>query len=207
MFNLPHHCPCYTRVGSPQRSYVFHVSKAFLLRDSSTDKPHIGGTVVDSSESGEGEVLRSEVAAAVGLLKHQFRREDFCRHHTLPVSPNPSPVTLVLSQFNSSYYSDKHRAALANHLQALVFSFQHDRLGRISQFHLDSQSLVLRQSRLLDFLSDEPTTDVYHMIRWMDNRPIGETKFSTFTTKEQDSELYDEHDTGSGRLPVGVRGA
>jgi hypothetical protein len=62
------------------------VCHAFLLEDPSADKPHVGGTVVDAAEAEEGEVLRSEVAAAVGLLKHQFRRDDFCRHHTLPVS-------------------------------------------------------------------------------------------------------------------------
>jgi hypothetical protein len=61
--------------------------------------------------------------------------------------------------------------AASDKSQALVFSFQHDRFGRITQFHFDGESLVMRQSRLLDFRSDEPTTDAYHMIRWMANRP------------------------------------
>jgi hypothetical protein len=80
------------RVGTPPRLYTFHVSKAFLIADPANDKPHIGGTVVDSAEPSEGDVLRSEVAAAVGLLKHQFRRGDFCQHHTLPVSLLPCPI-------------------------------------------------------------------------------------------------------------------
>ncbi|KAK4096198.1 hypothetical protein N658DRAFT_527921 [Parathielavia hyrcaniae] len=71
MGNLPHHEPG-VWVGTPPRLYSFHVSKAFLIEDLTTDKPHIGGAVVDSTEPNEGGVLRSEVAAAVGLLKHQF---------------------------------------------------------------------------------------------------------------------------------------
>ena len=42
------------------------------------------------------------------------------------------------------------------------------------QFHFDGHFLVMRQSRLLDFRSDEPTTDAYHMMRWMDIRPTGD---------------------------------
>jgi hypothetical protein len=86
MGNLPHHGGTDAQVGHPPRPYTFHVSRAFLIEELSTDKPHVGGTVVDSTESDEGDVLRSEVAAAVGLLKHQFRRGDFWKHHTLPVS-------------------------------------------------------------------------------------------------------------------------
>ncbi|KAH6635958.1 hypothetical protein F5144DRAFT_628062 [Chaetomium tenue] len=118
------------RVGSPPRFYTFKVTRAFVMRDPSLDMPHIGGSVVDAAESGEGDVLRSEVVAALELLKLQFRQEHFCQHHTLP---------------------------------AIVFSFQHDRFGRFSQFHCHGRSLVLRQSRLLDFRSDEPTTDAYHI--------------------------------------------
>ncbi|KAL2019252.1 hypothetical protein VTK56DRAFT_9796 [Thermocarpiscus australiensis] len=125
-------------------------------------------------EANEGEVLRSEVAAAVGLLKHQFRRRDFLRHHTLP---------------------------------AIVFSFQHDRFGRITQFHFNGRSLVMRQSRLLDFRSDEPTTDVYHMIRWMANRPIGDTKFGAVNAEQQEEPAFwNDHSTNGGKLPIAARG-
>ncbi|SPQ27396.1 a219760a-8155-4678-a3fb-aa421457f7b6 [Thermothielavioides terrestris] len=139
MNNLPGHFADFVRVGTPPRRYVYYAIGAFVIQDPSTELPHIGGAVIDSTEAGEGEVLRSEVAAAVGLLRHQFRRGDFCQNHTLP---------------------------------AIVFSFQHDRFGRVTQFHFDGRSLILRQSRLLDFRSDEPTTDAYHMIRWLANRPI-----------------------------------
>ncbi|EAQ83826.1 hypothetical protein CHGG_10230 [Chaetomium globosum CBS 148.51] len=53
----------------------------------------------------------------------------------------------------------------------------HSKFGRVTQFHFDGRSLVLRQSRLLNFRSDEPTVDAYHMIRWMANQPMGETRF------------------------------
>lgn len=44
---------------------------------------------MDAAKSGEGDVLRSEVVAAVVLLKLQFRLDHFCRPHTLPVSSIP----------------------------------------------------------------------------------------------------------------------
>ncbi|KAK4104578.1 hypothetical protein N658DRAFT_541653, partial [Parathielavia hyrcaniae] len=64
----------------------------------------------------EKDVLRSEVAAPVGLLEYQLRRGDFCQHQALT---------------------------------ALVFSLHHKRFHRITQFHFDGQSLMLRQSRLI----------------------------------------------------------
>ncbi|KAK4033340.1 hypothetical protein C8A01DRAFT_19695 [Parachaetomium inaequale] len=174
MGNLPHHGGTRAQVGHPPRPYTFHVSRAFLIEELSTDTPHIGGTVVDSTEAEEGDVLRCEVAAAVGLLKHQFRRGDFCKHHTLP---------------------------------AIVFSFQHDSLGRVSQFHFDGRALVLRQSRLLNFRSDEPTTDAYHMIRWMANRPMGETRFQQLAAEEGEDAGHPDMDKNNGKLPVEGRGS
>ncbi|KAK4234209.1 hypothetical protein C8A03DRAFT_18840 [Achaetomium macrosporum] len=172
-YNLPLRNPRDTLVGDPPRPYAFHVCMAFLIEDPSAEKPHIGGTVVDSTESGERDVLRSEVAAAIGLLKHQFRRGDFRQHHTLP---------------------------------AIVFSFQHDKFGRITQFHFDGRSLMLRQSRLLNFRSDEPTTDAYHMLRWMANQPMDETRFlKTGADVVKGTEL--DTDKTDGRLPVDVPGS
>ncbi|KAK4238971.1 hypothetical protein C8A03DRAFT_32970 [Achaetomium macrosporum] len=132
--------------------------------------PHLGAVVLGSAESGEGDVLHSELIAAVGPLQLQFRRDDFWRHHTLP---------------------------------ALVFSFQHDRLARITQSHFDGQSLVLRQSRLLDLYGDEPTVDAYHMMRWIANRPIGDARFGTADVKEE-REIRDNHDSSAGKLPIMV---
>lgn len=89
-----------------------------------------------------------------------------------------------------------------------MFSFQHDKCGRVSQFHFDGQSLVVRQSRLLDFRSDEPTTDAYHMMRWMANRPMGQTmaREAPEESMEEDGLLGDA-DRHAGKLLVGVRGA
>ncbi|AEO71618.1 uncharacterized protein THITE_2124243 [Thermothielavioides terrestris NRRL 8126] len=173
MNNLPGHFADFVRVGTPPRRYVYYAIGAFVIQDPSTELPHIGGAVIDSTEAGEGEVLRSEVAAAVGLLRHQFRRGDFCQNHTLP---------------------------------AIVFSFQHDRFGRVTQFHFDGRSLILRQSRLLDFRSDEPTTDAYHMIRWLANRPIGETRFRQVAADETEENEVQDVDKADGKLPIPVRG-
>ncbi|KAK4133934.1 hypothetical protein BT67DRAFT_449993 [Trichocladium antarcticum] len=172
--NLPGHSPPGVRVGTPPQAYSFRVSTACLIEDDAAQIPHIGGTVLDSVESKEGEVLRSEVVAAVAFLKLQFRRGDFCHHHTLP---------------------------------AIVFSFQHDRFGRVTQFHFDGRSLVLRQSRLLNFRSDEPTIDAYHMIRWMANRPMGETRFRKAAEEGPEGPGLRDVDQSSGQLPVEVRGA
>jgi len=73
------------RLEPPPRPYTFYVNTAFFWKGADSDKPHIGATVVDSMEPGQSDVLRSEVAAAVGLLQQQVRRGDFRRHHTLPV--------------------------------------------------------------------------------------------------------------------------
>lgn len=89
--------------------------------------------------------------------------------------------------------------------QALVFSFQHDRFGRITQFHFDGRCLSMRQSRILDLWSHEPTTDAYHMIRWLANRPIGDTEYGT-AAEEEKLEFRDGHETSNGSLPVAVRG-
>jgi hypothetical protein len=65
---------------------------------------------------------------------------------------------------------------------------------------------VLRQSRLLDFRSDEPTTDAYHMIRWMANRPMGETRLQQLAAEEGEDAGPPDTDKNHGKLPVGGRG-
>lgn len=89
--------------------------------------------------------------------------------------------------------------------QSIVFSFHHDRSGRITQFYFNGRSLVLRQSRLLNFRSDKPTTDAYHMIRWIANRPIGETRvLNNATEKTEGSEPQDSGKNNTS-LPANVR--
>lgn len=96
--------------------------------------------------------------------------------------------------------------AVIEKLQALVFSFQHDRFGRVTQFHFDGQSLMMRQSRLLDFRSDKPTTEAYHMIRWMANRPIGDTRLAARTEEKEISAVWGDRDADCGKLPIDVQG-
>ena len=88
---MPGHGSPDTRVGTPPRAYSFNPGRVFLLDDPAAEKPHIGATVTDSSEAEEGQVLRSEVVAAVALLRLQFFRGDYSSHHTLPVSAQRHP--------------------------------------------------------------------------------------------------------------------
>ncbi|KAK3900006.1 hypothetical protein C8A05DRAFT_17636 [Staphylotrichum tortipilum] len=172
--SLPAHNPWSAKVGTPSRPYSFWTTGATLFKGKAEGKPHTGAAVVDAAEPGEGEVLRSEVAAGIGLLNLPVHRWDFRQHHTLP---------------------------------ALVFSFHHDRTGRITQFHFDcgSMSLTMRQSRLLDFWSHEPTMDAYHMMRWMANRPIGDTEYGTAEDEAGDLGFWDASGANNGKLPVGIR--
>ena len=64
----------------------------------------------------------------------------------------------------------------------------------------------MRQSRLLHFWSDEPTTDAYRMMRWLHTRAIGQTKFNTGVLQEQElREVQSDHDTNSGKMRIDVR--
>ncbi len=123
-----------------------------------------------------------------------------CKHHPSlgPLSPAPHRHRVL--------WSPGSNQLLIGDIQAIVFSFQHDRFGRVTQFHFDGRSLVLRQSRLLDFRSDEPTTDAYHMIRWMANRPMGETRFRKAAEEELEEPGLRDVDKSSSQLPVEVQG-
>lgn len=97
--NLPGHFGHQARIGGIQQEYSFYVNYACLITDDAAELPHIGGTVIDSAESKDQEVLRSEVVAAIAFLKLQFRCGHFCHHHTLPVSTlvHQSSAPLCLS--------------------------------------------------------------------------------------------------------------
>lgn len=49
--------------------------------------------------------------------------------------------------------------------------------ARITQAHFDAKTntLVVRQSRILDLKGKKPTPDAYLLLRWMMNLPVGET--------------------------------
>ncbi|KAK4121374.1 hypothetical protein N657DRAFT_635945 [Parathielavia appendiculata] len=77
----------------------------------------------------------------------------------------------------------------------------------ITQIHFDGRSLVLRQSRLLNFRGNEPTADAYHMIRWMTNHPMGEIRFRKVADQEPEQTSVPDVDKSNGNLPVDMRGA
>lgn len=67
--------------------------------------------------------------------------------------------------------------AATNALQIIIYSFHHDESARITQAYWDDKGLVIRHSRLLDLRGDQPTRDAYLLIRWMANKPVGETAY------------------------------
>lgn len=163
MFSLPSHEPAYAEAGNPPRSYRYYVNMAFLLNgENCDDKPHIGGTVLEATESSEG------------------------------VKWLPPWVCLNISP---------------NGMISICTTLYHGGFDWINQFHSDGQALVLRQSRLLNFRSDEPTTDAYHMVRWMANWLVGDTWFADLTAEEQEAaRLPSRYDTDGGGFPIEVRG-
>ncbi len=70
---------------------------AFLLKESPDSRPHITGAVIDSTESGELDLLRSEVDTAIELLGYQLRRGDFRDHYIIPVGTLMTPAVTVLT--------------------------------------------------------------------------------------------------------------
>lgn len=63
----------------------------------------------------------------------------------------------------------------------MVYTIVWETHGRITQGYFDAsiEKLVVRQSRILDLQgeSEEPSPDGYLLLRWMMNRPVGETEY------------------------------
>lgn len=125
------------------------------------NKPHMGVAVCDASRSNPA-TLASEVAAAIAVLKSRFRCGYFIDFHTLPVS---------------TFFPLLRGGSWLNEDQVIVYSFHHDESARITQVYWDGNGLVLRHSRLLNLRGDQPTSDAYLLIRWLANKPVGETAY------------------------------
>lgn len=69
--------------------------------------------------------------------------------------------------------------------------------ARITQAHFDAKTntLVVRQSRILDLKGKKPTPDAYLLLRWMMNLPVGETEYKQDEGHEIDGD-------GQRRVPA-----
>lgn len=91
---------------------------------------------------------------------------------TIPIPATAGPLTIALSR-------------------SLSIVSHHDRFARVTQAHQGGTSLVFRQSRLWVLSGDEPTEDAYLLLRWMANRPVGETGYQKIReTNSADGRLY-----------------
>lgn len=80
-------------------------------------------------------------------------------------------ITVLKFRYRRGEFVDFHTIPI------IIYSFHHDESARITQAHWDDKGLVIRHSRLLDLRGDEPTRDAYLLIRWMANKPVGETAY------------------------------
>lgn len=72
--------------------------------------------------------------------------------------------------------------------------------------HFDAKinKLVLHQSRQLDLRAPEPNADAYLLVRWMANRPVGETEYvDEAEPKEKEASGGDPSDGSAPKLLVG----
>lgn len=134
------------------------------------NKPHTAMMVSDSA-SGESRILASEIMTAISVLRYRLRHGEFVDHHTIPAC-----CTLCFYKHIVSAADNKFK-------QVLVYSFHHDKFARITQAYWDGSKLILRQSRLLDLRSGQPTEDAYFLLRWMASQPIGETEYQKIQEK------------------------
>ncbi|KAL2289347.1 hypothetical protein FJTKL_02349 [Diaporthe vaccinii] len=80
-------------------------------------------------------------------------------------------ITVLKFRFRGGDFVNFHT------IPVIVYTFHHDESARITQAHWDGHGLVIRQSRLLDLRGDQPTSDAYVFIRWLANKPVGETAY------------------------------
>ncbi len=59
---------------------------------------------------------------------------------------------------------------------------------------------MARQSRRLNLYTDEPSEDAYHMVRWMANQPIGNTKLDHRGKDVEVPAILDPREPGPGAL-------
>ncbi|KAK4033027.1 hypothetical protein C8A01DRAFT_50316 [Parachaetomium inaequale] len=87
----------------------------------------------------------------------------------------------------------------------LIYTFERDEFARITQVHFDGKTnkLVLRQSRQLDLRGPEPTADAFLLLRWMANRPIGETEYVDEAEPEKEEATTPDRPNTAPKLLLG----
>ena len=89
--------------------------------------------------------------------------------------------------------------------QALIYTIERDTHARITQAYFDGNTnkLVLRQSRQLDLQGPEPTDDAFILMRWMTNRPVGETEYVDEEEEEDKAVARGDEEGAAPRMLVG----
>jgi hypothetical protein len=82
---------------------------------------------------------------------------------------------------------------------------ERDQWARITQVHFDGKArkLVLRQSRQLDLRGPTPPPDAFLLLRWMANRPAGETEYVDEKEPPKEEVARDEPSSGAPKLVLG----
>ncbi|AEO59869.1 hypothetical protein MYCTH_2119965 [Thermothelomyces thermophilus ATCC 42464] len=84
-----------------------------------------------------------------------------------------SAVRLVRFRLEQGQHTGHHTKP------GMLYTLHRDLFARITQVHFDGKSskLVLRRSRRLDLRGPEPPKDAYLLVRWVANRPVGQTEY------------------------------
>ena len=61
---------------------------------------------------------------------------------------------------------------------------------------------MLRQSRQLDLQGPEPTDDAFILLRWMTNRPVGETEYLDEEEEEDEAVVKGDDEGAAPRVVV-----
>jgi hypothetical protein len=132
-------------------------------------KPHVACLVIDSNEAPGDQVLRSEVDYAIELIRFRLRKGCHTNHLTKPACCPP------ISHFLSPSF-----VWFRLTVPGLIYTLERDQFSRITQAYFDrkANTLVLRQSRPLNLRGPAPTDDAFLLLRWIANRPVGDTEYA-----------------------------
>ncbi|KAH6838565.1 hypothetical protein B0I37DRAFT_387176 [Chaetomium sp. MPI-CAGE-AT-0009] len=87
----------------------------------------------------------------------------------------------------------------------IIYTLERDQWARITQVHFDGKTrkLVLRQSRQLDLRGATPPPDAFLLLRWMANRPAGDTEYVDETEPPKEEVARDDPSSAAPKLLLG----
>ena len=82
-------------------------------------------------------------------------------------------ITMIKYRLEKGRHTNHHTKPM------IMYTLERDAHARITQAHFDSKigKLILQQSRQMDLRGPGPTKDALILLRWMANRPVGETEY------------------------------